>query len=243
MAWKRILAVGCSHGNFADPSAIAAVLKFKEAFKPHTTIHLGDAIDCSAFMGSNIARGEGDPIEPDLQAGIDFLKQLRPQHYLAGNHEDRLERLSHSRNELVSYCAVTLLSHLESFCNRFKAQWYPYTGIDQRLVIGDTVFMHGAMYNVSAIRDHAESFAPPGGKVVHAHTHRAGMETGRRHDSPLGFAVGTLTSRATMDYAKARRATLGWSQGFVWGEMNDRTGESQLYLCQKQNEKEWRLPG
>jgi len=77
------------------------------------------------------------------------------------------------------------------------------------------------------------------GVSLRAHTHRAGMATGRRADAPLGFSVGTLTQRDALEYAKTRRATLSWSQAFVWGYVSENS--SQLFLCQKQA-KEWRLP-
>lgn len=56
--WKKFLVVGCSHGQMADPKALAAVLKFKESFKPHFTAHLGDAFDTTAFRAG--AKGTRD---------------------------------------------------------------------------------------------------------------------------------------------------------------------------------------
>lgn len=237
--WKRVLAVGCSHGIYADPDAVNAVLRFKREFKPHTTIHLGDFCDCSAFMGSKVAHGDGDPIAPDVDGGLRFLRDLRPNYILLGNHEDRLERLAQSRNELVAFCASDVLKEIKETAEMLKAPLIPYTGNDQSLMIADIRFMHGTVFGENATRDHAESFAPHKGKVVHAHSHRAGMAPGRRGDRPLGFNVGTLTRMGALEYAKTRRATLSWSQGFVWGEYNDTT--SQLFLCQKQGD-EWRLP-
>lgn len=241
MKFKKVFAVGCSHGIYADPTALEAVLKFKREFKPDITIHLGDAIDCTAFMSSHMGAARGDDVEPDVNGGLDFLRELRPQYFIFGNHEDRLDRLATSKNELVSYCAVTVLSHIESFCNRHKCKTIPYTGNDQDLTIGNVRFMHGTVYNVSATRDHAEAFAPFRGAVVHAHTHRAAQDTGRRGDAPIGFCVGTLGRKAAFGYAKTRRATLGWSQAFLYGYISDTS--SQLYLCQRQNDKEpWLLP-
>lgn len=65
--WKRFMAVGCSHGMYADPKAIEGVLKFKERFKPNMTVHLGDFVDMTPFMSS--ARGKGDAVEPDIGGG------------------------------------------------------------------------------------------------------------------------------------------------------------------------------
>ena len=56
--WKKLLALGCSHGVYADPSAVASVLNFRDSFKPEITIHLGDAIDCTAFMSSTVRDGK-----------------------------------------------------------------------------------------------------------------------------------------------------------------------------------------
>lgn len=237
--WKRFLAVGCSHGIHADPSALAAVLKFKNSFKPEIVAHLGDAIDVSAFMGSKLDKGDGDPIEPDVDGGIRFLKQLRPNVYLMGNHEDRLDRLVHSRNEIVAYAAAQVVANIGDVCEELKCKRIPYSGNDQSFTIGNVRLMHGTLYNVSATRDHAEAFAPWKGSVVHAHNHTAAQATGRRADSPLGFGVGTLTNRANMDYAKTRRQTTAWSHGMVWGYVSEKS--SQLYLSQRQSEI-WLLP-
>ena len=237
--WKKLLALGCSHGVYADPTAVASVLKFRDSFKPEITIHLGDAIDCTAFMSSTVRDGSGDPIEPDVEGGLRFLRQLRPTHFLFGNHEDRLNRLINSNHEVVAYAAAQVLASIGDECDAMKCKRIPYAGNDQSLVIGNVRFMHGTVYSENATRDHAESFAPWRGAVVHAHTHRAAMATGRRADSPLGFGVGTLTARGALEYAKTRRATLSWTQAFVWGYVSDTS--SQLFLCQKQSE-EWRLP-
>ena len=80
--WKKVLAVGCSHGIYADEGSVRAVLKFRDSFKPDVTIHLGDACDVSAFMGSKLGSGDGDPIEPDVEGGLRFLNRLRPNHFL-----------------------------------------------------------------------------------------------------------------------------------------------------------------
>lgn len=213
--WKRFMALGCSHGNFADPEAIAAVLKFKKDFKPHRVIHLGDFIDLSAFMGGT--DGEGEKVRPDLDAGLDFLRDLEPTDVLSGNHEDRLWRDLKSRNELRVLAAETAIEEIETTVLKLHAQLYPYSGVWQRMQIANYMFTHGTVYGENAPRDMAEMY----GNVIFAHTHKTGQMTGRRIDCPQGISVGTLTRKGAMDYAKNRRATLSWSQGIVYGEYND----------------------
>ena len=236
--WKRLLAVGCSHGIHADPKAISAVLKFRESYKPDTCVHLGDFCDTAAFRSG--AKGTGDesePVQPDIDGGLDFLEKLRPTLVFAGNHEDRLYRLATSSNAIIAHCSQAVLDEISRTCKKLRAELVPWTGIEQGRMLGGYRFMHGVFYSENAIRDHAEAY----GNVVHAHTHRAGVSKGRRSDNPTGYCVGTLTRRASMDYAKGRRSTMAWSAGFLWGEYTDDAAVFWLHE-QPSNVAEWRLP-
>jgi len=235
--WKRLLAVGCSHGQHIDPAAANAVLRFKETWKPHSTVHLGDALDLTAFRSK--AKGtpdEAEPVAPDIQAGFDFLTALRPTTFLCGNHEDRLWHLTNHYNAVVAGYAATLISRLNDHLKRLRCELVPYRYKAHRK-LGNFKFMHGWYYNENACRDHAEAF----GNTVFAHTHRAGIQKGRRDDSPTGICVGTLSNIPGMAYAAARRATLGWSHGFAWGCYTDTRAVIWLHE-QPQNQHEWILP-
>ena len=236
--WKRIMAVGCSHGLHADLKAVAAVLKFRNSYKPDTCVHLGDFCDTTAFRsGAKGSADESEPIAPDVEGGLDFLERLRPTLVLAGNHEARLWRLAKSPNAIVSHCSTKVIGEILDTCKTHKAEFVEYNGIHQGKMIGGFRYMHGVFYSENAVRDHCEAF----GNVVHAHTHRAGMSKGRRSDNPTGYSVGTLTGRGSMDYSSGRRSTLSWSSGFVWGEYTD--NQSVLWLHEQPNNlAEWRLP-
>jgi Calcineurin-like phosphoesterase len=235
--WKRALFLGCSHGVHADPTAIQAILKFRESYKPQTVVHLGDFCDTTAFRsGAATSPDGGCPVQPDIDAGFEFLDQIRPTHILCGNHEDRLWRLRESNVAVISYAAGEVVNAIEAKAKRLKAILKPYSGIWQGVEFGGYKAMHGVMFGESATRDHAEAF----GNCIHAHTHRAAQATGRRYDQPIAFGVGTLTQSDNLDYAKARRSTLSWSQGFVWGEYCE--DAAQFYLYQKQKNTPWMLP-
>jgi hypothetical protein len=236
--WKKILAVGCSHGEYADPGALRAVLEFKQKFRPDRTVHLGDYVDVTALRsGARGTKDESAPLPPDIEAGLDFLVKLEPTDVLNGNHEDRCWRLQTHPNAIVSYCAERIVESITKVLQKLRVKIVPYTAIEQGVMIGGFRFMHGVFYNENHVRDHAEAF----GNVVFAHAHRCGVAKGRRGDSPTGYCVGTLTERSVMDYAKARRATLAWSQGFVWGYYCDT--RSVLWLHeQPHGMKDWILP-
>lgn len=235
--WKRALICGCSHGDMIDPEAESAVLSLRDRWKPDFVCHLGDAYDTAAFRsGAKGGTDDGTPIGPDMDAGTKFLRALRPNVFLLGNHEDRLWRMRTHPSAIVAECASLMVRHIEKECRRLKCQMIEYGGWFNRYRLANYELMHGAVFNEMAARDHAESV----GNVIFAHTHRAAMAKGRRIDEPTGICVGTLTKKENMDYAKTRRATLGWSQGVVIAEFTEE--EMVPWLLERPKSGEWRLP-
>lgn len=237
--WKRILGVGCSHGKYIDPAAREAVLKFRDQYKPHRVVHLGDFCDTAAFRsGAAGTSDSAEEVQPDADEGLSFIAEIGATDVLCGNHEDRLWRLANSPNAIIAYAARKVIEAIEDRCRKQRATLIPYGGVFQKLQIGNFTLTHGTMYGENAIRDHAEAY----GNVLHAHTHRPGIATGRRIDHPIGICVGTLTARKNMEYAKARRATLSWGQGFIWGEYTDNFAQFNLTLGPSEQGGKWILP-
>jgi hypothetical protein len=145
--------------------------------------------------------------------------------------------LSH-RNALVAYAAQQATDYIDRTFVEIGCRRIPYDGVFQTLVIGDVTFTHGTIYNENSARDMAEIY---GGKVIFGHTHRSQQAEGRTIKESTGYCTGTLTRRGEMDYAKARRATLGWRQGLVYGEIGPK--DSAVWLITRgEFDKEWRLP-
>jgi len=243
--WTKVLALGCSHGKHICPKAKASALEARAKFKPDRIIHLGDAMDTSAFRSG--ARGidadSAEPVAPDIDGGLMFLRELKADTYCFGNHEARLTALSSSPNAVIAYASGRALYHIEEECAKMGTRIIPYDGIYQKVVIGDVLFTHGTFYNESAARDMAEAY---GQKVVFAHTHRAMQAPGRTMKASHGYCVGTLTRKREMTYASCRRATMGWGMGLVCAEIREgRNPASQVWLFTGPSEGEdhgWRLP-
>jgi len=237
--YERFLAVGCSHGKYADKTAIQAVLEMREKWHPSIVVHLGDWCDTTAWRsGAAGSSDESEPVAPDIDGGISFLRELRPTHVLDGNHEDRIPRMLNHRNAVVAYAAQKATSFIDDCFQSIGCRRIPYDGVFQRLVIGNVTFTHGTIYNENSARDMAEMY---GGKVIFGHTHRAQVGEGRTLKESTGYCVGTLTRRGEMDYAKARRATFGWRQGLVFGEIGPK--DSAVWLITRgEFQNEWRLP-
>jgi len=239
-AYKRAVVVGCSHGAHVCPGAQESLVKFIKDYKPHRVIHLGDFCDTAAFRtGARDGADGAEPVAPDITTGLRFLEEIGATDVLMGNHEDRLWNLAKHPNAIVSYASRTAIDCIEDACKRMKAKAYLWDGVFQYAQLGNYKLLHGTMYGENAIRDHAEAH----GNVIHAHTHRPGVATGRRDDHPIGMCVGSLARRRDMAYAKSRRATLSWGMGFVWGEYNDKTFHPNLCLGPQEGDGgNWRLP-
>jgi hypothetical protein len=234
------MALGCTHGSLIDRDAFAAVMGFASRYKPETKIHLGDVCDYAAFRsGAKGTKDEAVELGPDLDAGIQVIKEYAPTHVLIGNHDERVWKLAGHHNAIIAMAAGAVRTAFLSACDEAGARVTDHYDINRSwITLGDTKFLHGFMFNEMAIRDHAEHF----GKCVIAHLHKAGIASARRSDHAVGYCVGTLANVAAMDYAKARRSTAAWSHGFVWGEYNDT--ECIVNLCQAPQGQagSWRMP-
>jgi len=239
--WIPFLAVGCSHGEMIDPVAERGVMQFKERFKPKRIIHLGDFLDTTCFRsGARGTADQGEEIEPDFNAGLSFLEKLSVTDALMGNHEARLWRMCSDPDAKVRWCALQLINRIREQCKKQKTrlvEYFPDGELFGYIPIGNYKLMHGYIFNENACRDHAEAH----GNVIHAHTHRPSVAKGRRDDNPTGLCTGTLTRIGNMDYAKGKRSTLSWGQGFIWGYYTDSQTVCWLFE-QPKGMIEWKLP-
>jgi hypothetical protein len=235
------MAIGCSHGSLADPDAIAAVLRFKEAYKPEVRIHLGDIMDFAAFRhGAPGTKDEAMQLGPDIEAGCNLIERYEPTHVLIGNHDERVFRLSEHHNAIIALAAAHARNEFLESCNRVHARVTDHYDINRSWIeLGDTKFIHGFMFNENAMRDHAEHF----GRCVIAHLHVAGSANGRRSDHATCFCVGTLANIPSMEYAKTRRSTARWSHALAYGEHSETHCHVELSQCEPGQAKNWRLPG
>ena len=236
-SWKRIVVVGCSHGQYANPDATAAVLLFCEQFKPEVRIHLGDAYDTRALRsGAKGTSDESAPIGEDLQLGREFLWNFRPTVFTEGNHDFRPRALMEHHNTIIAECAKSVFDRMMEPLRDMKTEWYPWN-IWKPYELGGYKFFHGVLYGENYLRDTANRF----GNSVVAHAHRAGISKGVRVDNPTAFGVGTLADIEAMEYAAQRTSTLAWSHAMVYGEICEDKASLHLHEWPK-GEAEWRLP-
>lgn len=241
--WKKLLGVCCTHARYVDPQAWASVLEFKERWKPHLTAHLGDFVDLTSLMSGAKGVSEAEPLIPDIDTGLQHLRELRPQIVLCGNHEVRAFKLLASPSAPVAYASHKIVEAIEKTCQKLKARLVPYNGVFQMVDVADIGFQHGVLFNEMAARDTAEAFCnTTRRKVVFGHTHKVSIQSSRTLTGGTGYNIGCLTQRGGMDYANTRRATLAWTQAFLWGEYCEELNQSSLHITQRNPNETWRLP-
>lgn len=227
-AAKRFVVVSCSHGEFINREAAQKTLDFIREYRPHRVYHLGDAIDCAPFRAGALRDGSEGNMEADLQFAMEFMEHLSPHVWFMGNHEHRVYALRHSRNEVVAYAANDLVTKIQSLAKRLKAEIVPYAGTynpESCRHIGGTVMLHGWLFGENATRDTVEMIGAP---VIHGHTHRAVIQSGRMQGSPQGISVGCLCDIDAMSYAHTRRQTTTWQHACCWGEFSDKWCKANL---------------
>ena len=235
--WKRWMAVGCSHGNHADKTALRTVLKFKSAYKPDRTLHLGEWSDMAALRsGAHGSKDEAADIDYDLQAGLNFVRDLEPETLFDGNHEDRLNQMTNHPKAIVAYCAGKIVGEVNDFCARYKVERVPYGIQTGWRPLGNFLFGHGYMFDMAAIRWHALTV----GNCVIAHLHRTGEERAERLGGATGYCLGCLADIPALTYAKTKKNTLRWNLGFAYGEYCDTA--CTVNIVARADNGDWRLP-
>lgn len=241
--WRKFFAVGCTHAGHLDLKAWGEVMKFKERFRPDTTIHLGDFLDTSCWRAG--ARNspddpdKGSSFSEDYLHGIGQLKELFSggEHVtMMGNHEWRVFGLTKSSSAVVAYAAEEGVKAIEGALKKLKSRMFPYDVEKGVFLLGPMACVHGYSCGESALRDHCEMY---GRSVLMAHTHRPEQVRGRTIGSPMGTCVGTLMRIEDAAYARHRRATLRWAHGCAFGEYCADAVQTWLATPVK---GEWRFP-
>lgn len=222
VARRKILVVGCSHGEFLNNTVAEELFKFKKEFRPDITVHLGDFLDTTAWRSG--ARGTADETKSpagDFRAAQSFLGRLEPNLVFIGNHDHRPYTYIDHPNALISDLAAHCVCDIRELVReRLKAELVE--GYDIRRSwrrIGNTLFGHGWMFSEMAVRDHAEMM---GENICIAHVHRLEQASGRSINAPSGISVGLIADIDQMSYASRRRATHRWRNGWAYGEVSDR---------------------
>jgi hypothetical protein len=216
----RVVVMGDNHGNHADPETLKAVLAFCKDFKPHHRVHLGDNWDFAALrkgVGREDRESSWAALKEDVEAGVQWLDQYRPTHFLMGNHEHRVRDLIHGTDSITRLESLQDIDRQmrkalrNSGCRVIKE----YTVNQNFIDIGPVTFTHGFYHGNDAIVKTAHRFnSGPGRAVVMGHLHRAEQHNLERRGGGAVWICGCACD-LSLQYAERRPSTLRWQNSFM----------------------------
>lgn len=236
--WRRVMAIGCTHGDLVHPQAYRDAMEFRRRFKPEIRFHLGDLVDTACFRsGAAGTPDEARSPRDDMSRAAQLIEDYEPTHLCWGNHDWRLHELQSHPKAIVATLAGQLWADLNGRLAKRKTVTVPYDIAKGWIHLGGVAWTHGFMYNMQAVRDHAET---AGCAVVMAHLHAPQMVEGRTLRDTPSFCVGALADDEQLGYGRRRRQSLTHGHGLVWGEISDT--EAHLWLIRAANGHPMRFP-
>ena len=207
------MAIADSHGDMADPAAVARAREFCGDYKPELRIHLGDCWDLRAMRAGATDDDQNiDDLNDDIEAGCELLSWYEPTHFLHGNHEHRIAKMlgSYGRAAIVAqYVHEKILVALGG------AQCTPYCKRNGAVRLYDTTLVHGYGHGQYAPKEHAATY----GKCLMGHIHtRLVMQAPGIPEPKTCYSIGCLC-KLDMQYNAAHIKTLGQTHGFAFGSI------------------------
>jgi predicted phosphodiesterase len=220
---EKILFIPDCHVPYHDKDAFNLMLKAAKAFKPDHIVILGDFADFYGVSSHSKDPNRALKLKEEIEETKKALDQViaigaKNNVFVAGNHEDRLERYLRDRApELFNFISIPKILEL-------KEKGFKYVPYKQAYKIGKLNVTHDT--GVAGRYAHYKALDTFQHNVIIGHTHRIGYAVegdaqGQRH---LGAMLGWLGDVSEIDYMHQVKARKEWSLGFGTGHMDTKTG-------------------
>ena len=225
------------HGDHQDHGAVDALMKFCDIYNPDVKVFGGDLFDFR-----NIRRGAGpaekqDSMSADVEAGMEFLNNFKPNVFLLGNHDSRLwDNAQYNESGIIRDAARHGVRDIEGVCRKMKCKMLPYKSDEGIYNLGLVRMIHGYHAGIYATKKHAEIYSPSGGIVLHGHTHAIQYHSVPRLKGGSGMAVGCLAN-LDMDYNRYQTGRMLHAHGFAYGYSDGK--DWQVWQAKKGGSGKW----
>ena len=230
---RRFVVASDNHGDLSDGQSTQALFDFIRDFRPDIRVHAGDCFDFR-----NLRRGASDEekagtLEDDWAAGSDFLRRFfdggKRNHFLRGNHDERLWHFERSCVGLIRDYARDGIKRIEALVKRSRATMQPYDAALGILDLGKLRILHGYHAGVGAARHHAAIY----GNCLFGHVHTIESAPVASLEPAEARSIGCMCVR-DIDYINAKTGKLRWAQGWAYGYLFE-DGTYQLFQTRKIN--------
>jgi hypothetical protein len=234
MKSQRFVVAGDNHGDEEDGETKRALFDFISDFKPTLRIHTGDGFDFR-----NLRRGASDDerahsLEDDWAMGADWLRTFfdggKDNHFLRGNHDERLWHFAASATGLLRDYANDGIKRLQGILAKSRASMLPY---DARLGVfrrGHLKAVHGYYAGLGAARRHAITYR----NCLFGHTHGIDSAPVECDDGPAEARGVGCCCKLDMAYNYHQPAKLRHANAWCYGMLFE-DGTYQLFQAVKIN--------
>jgi hypothetical protein len=234
MSFKKFIVAADSHGELIHKESLSKLMGFCDTWKPHIRVDLGDVWDFAPLRGGASLNDQTRSISEDYQAGIRYLETFRPNLLTLGNHDSRIWEWASSKSNGVmrDHCQGLVDSSIRKF-KQLKITWIPYR-VGAYLTLPDSrvKLIHGFHSGVNPAKMHFERY----GQCVHGHVHAPNQYTARHIEGGEAHSIGCIGDIDKMEYADRYTAKLGWRQGFAYGIINTKTGDTKIWQVTKEGD-------
>lgn len=213
---RRLLLIPDTHTPYHDERAWNTMLKAARRFKPNIVVVLGDFMDCYQVSAHDKDPARRERFEDEVAVAnaclseIEAATPIAERHFIAGNHEHRLERLVwKNAPQLHSFVRIEKMLRLK------ERGWY-YTPYQDFLKVGKLYLTHDE--GNAGAQAHEKARSSFESNVVIGHTHRMAISYrgSAKGTSNVGAMFGWLGSLDKIDYTHRVKAQQ-WQHGFGIG--------------------------
>jgi hypothetical protein len=237
MSWKRWIAGFDAHGDKQDRAAVGKFLEFCKEWKPSIRINGGDNWDFRPLRGKANADERRESMLKDYNRGTEFLKAYKPTVFIRGNHDERLWKLREADHGPETDFAIGVIGEINGLMKKLGCKMLPYHFKKGVFRIGKLKAIHGFFCGANAPHKTAAIY----GDVIYGHDHSIASSAAARWEGTEGGHSCGCLCKLDMGYHESKPGTLRWEHGFVYGVVNDRTGDFHYWQARKCGGK-WMLP-
>jgi hypothetical protein len=234
MKYERLVIASDPHGDQQDPETRKALKDLIADFKPKLRICPGDAYDFR-----NLRRGASDDekahsLEDDWEMGTEWLREFfdggTNNHFLRGNHDERLWHFAASATGLLRDYANDGIKRLTGIVKQCKAKMLPYDARHGVLRLGHLKVVHGYFAGLGAARRHGITY----GNCHFGHCHTVDSSPVECADGPAEARGLGCCCKIDMSYNQHMPSKLRHVNAFSYGWLFD-DGSYQLFQAKKIN--------
>ncbi len=246
MAWKEFIIATDTHGELICPDYKKRILQFCKDHPKARRYHLGDFLDLP-----QLRRGAGDEdrahsLREDIQAGIGFIREYRPEVMTLGNHDHRLFLLADSGRECLEVDfakqlrdqILKELDHIGCKTLEYDVEkgWHEIGPSGAKS--GPKLIGHGYVSSMYPAKVNCSHW----GSTVTGHVHCFDYHQLDNLAHSESYVVGCGIGSIKQEYNRTHRRRLKHQVGFAYGVICDRSGEWILWNIKKTKEGKWLDP-